>query len=225
MSANINVPLSQEALVINRRIVVNYLGSGDLTLRSYDNYDIRYFDSYLQILSGSVLSSAVYCSLLGSKGLPVKPGDNSLKNLLKEINVDYHPNQTSNVFEITKDTTFNVRANFVINSSIPNCSCSILNIESILMNQFYFNIGNKSTIYISTKRGELNRVNQSSGGGYYVTLDFTSTEKIFRNQTTQEVVSLVDALYEETGISPSDINSVGWGYNYYSTPVVSLNKM
>ena len=108
-----------------------------------------------------------------------------------------------------------------MNSATPNCSCSILNIESILINQFYFNIGNKSTIYISTKRGELNRVNQSSGGGYYVTLDFTSTEKIFRNQTTQEVVSLVDALYEETGISPSDINSVGWGYNYYSTPVLA----
>ena len=52
-----------------------------------------------------------------------------------------------------------------------------------------------------------------------------ATEKIFKNQRTFKVVSLIEALYEETGISPSDINSVGWGYNYYSTPVVSLDKI
>ena len=223
--ANINVPLSQKALVINRRIVVDYLGSGDLTLRSTDNYKVYYFDSYLQIRSGSTFSDAYYCSLIGSNGFPVKPGDNSLKKILKEININHYPSQTSNIFKITKDTTFNVKANFIMNSATPSCSCSILNIENILINQFYFNIGDKSTIYISTKRGKLNRVNQSSGGGYNVTLDFTSTEKIFKNQRTFKVVSLIEALYEETGISPSDINSVGWGYNYYSTPVVSLDKM
>ena len=56
-------------------------GTDDITLVSSTSFNIPYPDMSLSFYSGGDSSWVNYCTLLGSSGIKVVPGSNSLKKL------------------------------------------------------------------------------------------------------------------------------------------------